>query len=305
MEKNCHIGGIITDMMDSINKTVLMSDANNFSNEQPINPYYQQESIDCKKAIQEHTDLQKIIENAGVQVVKTKSPINSQDGVYTANWALVRGDKAVLARLPDARKAEEDYAEKVLSDLGKKVFRVPGNFKFSGQGDALACGNYLFCGSGYRSDAEAQEFAANTLGYERIQLRTIPQLDSNGQEMINPSTGWPDSFFYDIDLALAILKQPTINQKGLIAYCPEAFTKSSQEILENFNAVDKIKVSIEEAQQGFATNLLSTGETVIMSAHAPKLAEEIRQHGLKVVSPTITEIAKGGGYIRCMTLTIS
>ncbi|MEI7918471.1 MAG: amidinotransferase [Candidatus Saccharibacteria bacterium] len=292
-------------MMVTINSYILMSDADNFSNEQPINPYYHQESIDKLKARQEHAEIHGLLISAGVTVITVPSPTDSQDGVYTANWGLVRSDKAVLSRLPDARKTEEIYAEKALKELGKQVIHIPDGLKFSGQGDALACGDLLFCGSGYRSDAAAQAFAADTLGYKLIQLQTVPQTDSGGNPKINSSTGWADSYFYDIDLALAIIKAPNGNQKGLIAYCPEAFTNTSRKLLESINIVDKITVSIDEAKNGFATNLVSTGETVIMSANAPQLASDLRAIGLNVLTPQITELAKGGGYIRCMTLTIS
>lgn len=281
-----------------------MSDAKNFSNQQPINPYYHQESIDCNKVNREHTILRDILTNAGVNVTTVPSPKHCQDGVYTANWALVRGENAVLASLPNARQAEEAYAEKILIGLGKKIIHIPNGLKFSGQGDALACGDYLFCGSGYRSDKQAQQFAAKALGYKLIQLQTIPQIDSNGRAVINKASGWNDSFFYDIDLALAVIKEPSNGKKGLIAYCPEAFTSASLEILTTLDAVEKIEVSIDEAKNGFATNLISTGETVIMSAHAPELTNELRNRGLTVITPEVTELAKGGGYIRCVTLTI-
>jgi len=287
-----------------INRTVLMSDALHFSVDQAINPYYGQSSLDKETAIAEHSHIADLLRQAGVDVLTTSSPINSQDGVYTANWALVRGDTAVLARLPDVRKAEEDHAEQVLRTLGKKVIRVPEGLKFSGQGDALACGNYLFCGSGYRSDVDAQRFAADALGYTRIQLQTIPERDSTGKPMNNAVSGWPDSFFYDIDLALSIIKGPDENHRGLIAYCPEAFTTESQQVLADLQDVDKILVSLEEAQQGFACNLVSTGSTVVMTAHAPQLTTALEARGMTVLSPSITELAKGGGYIRCTTLTL-
>lgn len=290
--------------MTLINRSVLMSDARHFSTEQPINPYYHDDPLNGDKANAEHTAVHGLLAKAGIAITQVPSPVDSQDGVYTANWALVRGNKAVLARLPNARKTEEAYAEKVLGDLGVDVIHVPNDWKFSGQGDALACGNYLFCGSGYRSDEAAQAFAADTLGYERIQLQTVPQIDRAGQPVINAASGWADSFFYDIDLALAIIKAPSNASKGLIAYCPDAFTPTSRHVLEQFDAVEKIIVSLSEAQEAFATNLVSTGETVIMSANAPQLTQDLQTHGLHVISPTITELSKGGGYIRCVTLTL-
>lgn len=291
--------------MPNFNHTVIMSSARFLDNEQPINPYYTPEAIDTEKAQAEHDAIRQHLTDAGVEVRVVEAPSTSQDGVYTANWALIRGDKAVLARLPQARRSEEAWAERTLQDAGFEVIRVPEDWRFSGQGDALPCGNYLFCGSAYRSDERAQAFAAHTLGYERIQLQAKPQLDAAGEPVTNLSSGWLDSFYYDIDLALSIIRPPQAGKKGLIAYCPEAFTEESQRRLEAFDGVDKILVSEHEAKQAFACNLVSTGDAVVMSAQAPHLKAELEQRGLKVVTPEITELSKGGGYIRCTTLSVN
>lgn len=290
--------------MPLFNRTVLMSDAQHFRVDAAINPYYGDTSVITAEAISEHDAIHDALARAGVQVVRVPSPIDSQDGVYTANWALVRGDTAVLSRLPEVRKAEEAHAQQILESLGKQVLYVPDGLKFSGQGDALPCGPYLFCGKGYRSDEAAQKFAADTLGYERVQLQTIPKLDGAGTPVVNAVSGWADSYFYDIDLALAIIAHPTDTSKGIIAYCPESFLPESRALLDSFNAVEKIAVSLDEAQHAFATNLVSTGDTVIMSAHAPQLATQLRERGLTVLTPEVSELAKGGGYIRCTTLSI-
>lgn len=276
-----------------------MSGVDYFSDEAPINPYMtKSERIDITKARSEHNAVLAALESAKVKVLRVDPPAGCQDGVYTANWALVRGDKAVLARLPNARKAEEVYAGKVLESLGKTVCRVPGDLRFSGQGDALPCGNYLLAGNGYRTDAAAHKFVAETLGFEVITLQTIPELNAQKQPVINQASGWPDSFFYDIDLAISILAD------NLIAWCPEAFLPESQAKIRAL-PLDKIEVSLDEATRAFACNLISTGETVIMSASAPKLKQAIEARGLKTITPEIHELAKGGGYIRCVTLTLS
>jgi len=288
-----------------MNTTVLMSGVEWFDDAAAINPFMDADLvIDREKALAEHDAIRAALEQAGVTVVKVDAPEKCQDGVYTANWALVRGNTAVLARLPNARKAEEAYAEQVLTDLGKRVVKVPEGLRFSGQGDALPCGEYLFTGVGYRSDDAAQQFAADTLGFTRVALQTVPQMDEYGQAVINTASGWADSYFYDIDLALAVLKNPTNAEKGLIAWCPAAFTPGSQELLYHFDGVDKIEISLEEAIESFACNLVSTGSKVIMSAHAPKFQAELEHRGFTVVTPTINELIKGGGYIRCTTLSL-
>lgn len=292
-------------MQTKINKTVLMSGADYFDDSQAINAFMDSsKSVNRPRAIHEHFLLKIYLEQVGITVVQVSPPPDCQDGVYTANWALVRGDKAVMASLPNVRKDEEPAAERVLRGLGKKIYRVPDGLKFSGQGDGLACGNYLFMNHGYRTDLAVHSFVADTLDYEVISLQTVPLTNEEGWPVVNTVSGWPDSYFYDIDLALSVLRGPTAHEKGLIAWCPEAFMPESREKLRQFDGVEKIEVSLEEAVTAFACNLVSTGETVVMSAHAPHLRTAVEAHGLSVVTPEMSELSKGGGFIRCTTLTL-
>lgn len=282
-----------------INQKVLMSGADYFNDGFAINAYMDDSvPVDVEQAIAEHLAIRHALEDAGVEVVQVKPPHGCQDGVYTANWGLCSGDTVVLSSLPNKRQDEEPYAADVLSQLGKRLVYIPSGLKFSGQGDALPCGDYLFVGSHYRTDPSVHQFLSRELGYKVVGLQTVPTTDKSGKPIINPVTGWPDSFFYDLDLALAVLT-PT-----LIAWCPEAFRPESQAKIRAITDLEKIEVSYEEATKGFACNLVSTGETVIMSANAPLLTKAVEARGLKTITPAITELAKGGGYIRCTTLTL-
>ena len=282
-----------------INQKLLVSGADFFADDYKINPYYSETQIDRTKAQNEHSILIDCFKKASIEVIKVNPPKDCQDGVYTANWALVRNGTAIMSSLPQARKAEEPYAEKALQNLGIKTLKVPEGLLFSGQGDSLICGNDLFAGSGYRSDPEAQQFAADKLGLDLIQLHAIPKTNPDGSEFINPETNHADSFFYDLDLALSVIDEHTI------AYCPDAFDGASRQKLESITDLDKILVDYKECTEGFACNLVSTGKTVIMSAHAPKLQAELEARGLKCLTPEISELKKGGGYIRCISLWLS
>jgi len=282
-------------MATKINTTVLMSGADYFD-VVDLNAYsHHIEPVVRDKAVTEFASIRAALEQAGVNVVKVDPPEGCQDAIFTANWGLCRGDKVVMSNLPGPRKSEEAYAEKILTDLGKQIIKAP--YHFSGQGDALPCGNYLLIGSNYRTDPQMHDFLAQELGYEVIGLQTIPERDADGNPVTNQLSGWPDSFFYDIDLAISVLRD------DLIVWCPEAFTPESQDKIRAL-PLEKIEVSYAEATQGFACNLVSTGETVIMSAHAPQLQADIESHGLHTITPDISELAKGGGYIRCTTLTL-
>ena len=282
-----------------INQKLLVSGADYFSDEFEINPYYTSNKIDVAKAIAEHKIIVDCFKKAGIEVIKVDPPKDSQDGVYTANWALVHNGVAIMARLPEARKAEEGYAKKVLENLGIKTVEVPDNYLYSGQGDSLICGNYLFGGRGYRSDPEAQQFAAKTLGLDLIQVHAKPQLNADGTEHINPFTHHADSFWYDLDLAISVIDEHTI------AYCPDALDEESNRKIESLTDLDKITVDFDECTKGFANNLVSTGKHVIMSCKAPKFQAELEKRGLICLTPDIEELKEGGGYIRCVSLWLS
>jgi N-dimethylarginine dimethylaminohydrolase len=293
-------GTVQLEIMAKINKTVLMSGTEYFGNQYAINAHMNANvPVGLAKATAEHKAICEALESAGIKVVKVPAPKDCQDGVYTANWGLCRGNKVLLSALPNKRQAEMPYAEQILRGLGKEIIKLPGGLRFSGQGDALPCGSRVFVGSNYRTDIATWTYIEKLLGYEVIGLQTIPKRTwfGLGKRVINKETAWPDSYFYDLDLALAVLRE------DLIAYCPEAFVPESRKLLESL-PIEKIKVSRAEATKGFACNLVSTGETVIMSAHAPKLKAAVEAHGLKTITPEITELGKGGGYIRCTTLTL-
>ena len=281
-----------------INQKLMVSGADYFANTYKINPYYNQSKINVQKAIAEHNLILDCFKRAGIELIKVNPPQNCQDGVYTANWALVKDGVAVMARLPKARKAEESYAHSCLEEQSIKTVLVPDGLLFSGQGDSLRCGKYLIAGCGYRSDPEAQQFAADTLGLKLVQLHAKPQLNEDGSDHINPATNHTDSFWYDLDLAVSVIDEHTI------AYCPDALDEESNQKLEALD-LDKISVDYDECTKGFANNLVSTGEYVIMSNHAPKLQSELKKRGLICLTPDVTELKKGGGYIRCVSLWLS
>ncbi|MFT4532390.1 MAG: N-dimethylarginine dimethylaminohydrolase [Candidatus Saccharimonadales bacterium] len=285
--------------MQKINTTVMMSGADYFDDTYAINAHMDdQVPVDKLKALQEHAEIRECFEKAGINVVKVDAPSSSQDGVYTANWAVINGNKAVMANLPNKRQPEEAYAEEILRKRGFEVVKLPADIHFSGQGDALPCGKYLFVGSDYRTSHEAHPLLARELNLEVIGLTTIPQMDADRKAIINPVTEWPDSFFYDLDLALAVIDEQTI------IWCPEAFIPESQERIHAITDLEKIEVSLEEAMNGFACNLVSTGESVIMSSYAPVLKSILEAKGLKIYTPDVTELLKGGGFIRCTSLTL-
>lgn len=274
-----------------------MSGADYFDVAADINPFmHGHKTAERSRAQAEFSAIRAAIEQAGIKVIKTDPPAGCQDGIFTANWGICRGDTVVLSSLPPQRQDEQPHAAEVLHKLGKRTVKAP--YRFSGQGDALPCGNLLFAGGGYRTDPRMHEFLAGELGFEVISLHAVPELDDAGRPVTNRLTGWPDSYFYDLDLAVCILRP------DLIAWCPEAFTPESQDKIRSLTQLQKIEVSRREAVEGFACNSVSTGSVVIMSPRAPEFKAAVEKHGLTVATVNAPELYKGGGGIRCSTLTL-
>lgn len=260
-----------------MNGRLLVSDAVHFRVDYEINPYMDTDvQPDRATAVAEHEAIVAAHRAAGRRVEYVASAPECPDMVFTANAAVVRGDRAVLGSPPPERKPELPYFQDWLIQHGFEVIEAP--YPFSGQGDALACGDLLLAGHGQRTDRRMHAVLARALGYQVVPLRTV-------------GPRW-----YDLDLAVAIV------DPGCIAYCPQALDGSSRARLRGLGK-ELIEVSVQEAAR-FALNLVSDGTSVTMARGAPRLAAALRARGLRVVELDTTQLAKGGGGVRCTALTL-
>jgi N-dimethylarginine dimethylaminohydrolase len=260
-----------------MNSKLLVSDARHFQIDYEINPYMDvRVQPDRAAAITEHGAIVAAHLAAGRTVEYLPSVPECPDMVFTANAAVIRGDRVVLGSPPPERKAEVPYFQEWLTSHGYEILEAP--YAFSGQGDALAIGDLLLVGYGQRTDPRMHPVLSYELDYEVVPLQTV-------------SSRW-----YDLDLAVAV------GGPELLAYCPQALDAASRGRLLGLG-LDLIEVSLDEAA-GFALNLVSDGTTVTMTRQAPRLASALRERGLQVVGLDTPELAKGGGGIRCTALTL-
>ena len=261
-----------------MNTELLVSDAAHFRIDYEINPYMHTDvQPDPAAATAEHEAIVAAHLAAGRRVEYVASAPECPDMVFTANAAVVRGDRAVLGFPPPERKAEVSYFQEWLEGRGYDVLEAP--YPFSGQGDALACGDLLLAGYGQRTDQRMHAVLADALGYDVIPLRTV-------------GPRW-----YDLDLAVAVVDAP-----HTLAYCPQALDEPSRGSLRALG-LELIEVGLDEAAR-LALNLISDGRTVTMTRGAPRLAATLRERGLHVVELDTTQLAKGGGGVRCTALTL-
>lgn len=220
-----------------------MCSAEYFRIDYEINPYMNTAvQPDLAGAIAEHRRIVDAHLTAGRKVEFIDADPACPDMTYTANAAVVRGDRAVLATLPRERAAETPHYREWLQAAGFEVAET--RYRFSGQGDALACGDLLLAAHGQRTDERAHRILARHLNYEIVSLRTT-------------SSRW-----YDLDLAVAV-----IHAGRTLAYHPEALDTASLRRLRGLG-LDLIPVQAAEAAR-FALNLISDGRTVTMTSGAP------------------------------------
>jgi N-dimethylarginine dimethylaminohydrolase len=265
-----------------MHRHLLVSDADHFRVEDEIHPRMDRaDQPDPAAARAEHEALVAAHAAAGRTVERLPSAPDCPDMVFTANAALVRGDRAVLGRPPAARAGEIAHHRAWLRERGIVAEEPP--HAFSGQGDALpVLGDVLLAGYGQRTDARVHPVLGERLGYEVVSLRTT-----------SPA-------FYDIDLAVGV-----VDPDRLVAWCPEALDEPSRRRVRALRGrgLELVEVAPEEAER-FALNLVGDGTTVTMSRGCPGFAGELRSRGLVVHEIDTGQLAKSGGGVRCTALTL-
>ena len=262
----------------ALNRHLLVSDADNFSVEFEINPYmHKVDQPDWDLAVVEHRAIVAAHTDAGRTTEYLPTVSGCPDMVYTANAALVRGGRAILANLPSSGNRSCRTTAVGSPNTATRSSRLP--VRFSGQGDSLAFGSRLFAGSGWRTDASMHAIIADWLGYDVVPVRTT-------------SDRW-----YDIDLAIAVIDPETI------AWCPQAFDARSRRVISTLPGIELIEVGLDEAEL-FALNLVSDGTVVTMTTGAARFAAALRDRGYRVVELRTEELKKGGGGVRCTALSL-
>ena len=280
-----------------LNQRVLVSDAT-YLEPKGINAFEDpNDQPDHKAAVIEHERCVEAFKQAGIKVEQVTSPKDCQDGIFTANWGLTWNGRALLSRLPNLRQAEEPAADAALKNLGFKTKRA--SVLFSGQGDAMIIGgNRVLIGNGYRTNPAVAKDIKEWLGLEPIVVRARPKRHWFGPRVRNKITGLWDSYFYDLDLAVAVVRP------DLIGVCFDALTHEGVAAVKSLKDIEIIPVSLHEARDCLATNSVSNGETMIMVDNAPNFAAELGKRGFDLIRLPNHEIKKSGGGFRCISLAL-
>jgi N-dimethylarginine dimethylaminohydrolase len=202
------------------------------------------------------------------------------DMVFTANAAVVRDGKTLLARFRFPERAgEEPHWRGWLGEYGLELHETPRCQAFEGAGEALFLGDLLVFGWGFRSDEAAACTLREVFGCEVLPLRLA------------------DAHYYHLDTCFSPLDARTA------LYYPGGFDEEGRRLLEQ--RVERLIALEEDEAAEFGCNAFVAGDTVVTSTDSARLRRELRCAGYDMRHVDLSEFRKAGGAARCLTLQLS
>ncbi len=261
----------------------LMCPPAHFTVSYAINPWMDPAAaVDAGLAMRQWETLRRTYEELGHSVEVIEPVTGLPDMVFAANGGLVVGGRALGARFTHPQRTPEGPAYQrwfqAAVDGGRLKEALVPEAVNEGEGDFLVVGERILAGHGFRTDPAAHRKVQELFGMPVIGLALV------------------DPRFYHLDTALAVLNDETV------AYYPEAFSEGSREVLRRMFP-DAVLASARDAAV-LGLNAVSDGHTVVLSAEATGLAEQLRHRGYRPVGVDLSELRKAGGSAKCCTLEL-
>jgi N-dimethylarginine dimethylaminohydrolase len=259
---------------------ILMCPPDHYGIEYEINPWMKKErQADHAEAVRQWQALHSLLSSLGAQISLVTPAAGLPDLVFTANAALIFRRRAVLSRFRHAqRQGEEAHFAAWFEEHAFQVERLPARLYFEGAGDALFCGDTLFAGYRFRSDARGHQLIGGM-----IERRVLPL------ELVDP-------YFYHLDTCFCPLAP------GMALYFPGAFDAYGRQVIQEL-VPDLIEVALEEAKS-FACNAVVVGKNVVTNVDCPRMHDDLKSRGFAPIATPLSEFVKAGGSAKCLTLRL-
>jgi N-dimethylarginine dimethylaminohydrolase len=248
--------------------------------EYEINPWMSRSrASDTEMSRRQWHALRDLLASLGAEISLMEPRQGLPDLVFTANAALMWGDRAFLARFRHAaRQGETPEDDRWFAAHGFQSETLPTGWDFEGAGDALFCGETLFGGYLIRSDAGALQWLGQRMGSQVIPLQLV------------------NDYFYHLDTCFC----PLSPDEAL--WHPPAFDEYGRRAVEA-NIPRLIEVNADEAAR-FACNAVVLGKHVVLNTGCPQLEAQLSQRGYTPHSTELGEFIKAGGSAKCLTLRL-
>jgi N-dimethylarginine dimethylaminohydrolase len=250
-----------------------------------INPWMDPDApIDRQLALGQWSALVETYRATGHSVELLDPIPGLPDMVYAANGALVVDGRVLPARFAYAERESESAVHAAWHRkngilYGGREIATPVEVN-EAEGDFAVLSERILAGYGFRTALAAHREVAELTGREVISLELV------------------DPHLYHLDVALAVLD----DERDHLAYYPPAFSAASRRVLAR-NFPDAIIASRHDAY-AFGLNCVSDGHNVFLPCGAASLRTAIAAAGYRPISIDLSELAKGGGSVKCCTQEI-
>jgi len=262
---------------------ILMCSPEHYGIKYEINPWMDMSiQSDNKKAVEQWQNLYKILKEdlkGDVRLVEPREDV--PDMVFTANAAVMYGNKAIISKFKyPQRQPEEKYFAQWFAENGYEVITLPNDMAFEGAGDALYLDGILYSGYVPRTDIASHTYIAELLNISVISM-----------ELVNKN-------FYHLDTCFCPLND------GYLIYYPQAFDEYANKVIEANVAPEKRIIANAEEASYFTCNAVNIGDTVVTNLTTERFTKLLAEKGFKHIQTDLSEYMKAGGAAKCLTLKI-
>lgn len=246
--------------------------------EYEINPWMSRSrGAKLELAREQWQQLHVTLKSLGCEIELIPSQPKLPDMVFTANAGLAVGRRFIRSNFRfKERRGEAPHFERWFADQGYEVVQLPEELFFEGEGDALFCGDTLFCGYRHRSDIQSHQRIGELLKCLTISVELI------------------DERFYHLDTCFCPLPE------GGAVWYPAAFDEYGQRAIRQ-HVQRLIDVPSNEALH-FACNAVVVGKHVVLPEGCPALTRTLETGGYQCRPLPMSEFIKAGGACKCLTL---
>lgn len=233
-----------------------------------ISGHPQRHRIDAKRALKQHGQYVRALQQAGAHVITLDTLKEFPDSPFVEDTAVIFDREALICRMQaESRRGEGDS---VANEIGKyrAVTRLKPPATLDG-GDVLITDRAVYVGQSTRTNQDA-----------------VPALQESSGKPCIP---------VPVHRGLHLKSSVSFLRDNLLVINPGNVETSS---LKKFEWI-----AVEESE-AYAANCLAFGEFVLLPTGFPKVAGKIRAHGFNVLELEMSEFEKADGGLTCLSLII-
>ena len=234
--------------------------------------HFLRQRIDIARAVEEHHAYQECLRELGLDVITLPAEPDYPDAMFVEDPVVVLDEVAIVARMGAAsRRGEAESLERALAPY-RELRRMREPATLDG-GDVLRAGRTLYVGLSERTNAAGiQQLAAEV---EPFGYRACP-VAVEGCLHLKSGASW-------LGEETVLVHRPWIDAGAF----------------QGLRLID-----VPEAEE-YGANVLLLGNTVLVAAGFPRLAEAISRCGREVRTLDITELMKAESGLTCSSVIFS